>query len=194
MMPLSTCCRRMSGLTAWPQSTAQTMRSTFRAPSLPTCTCATSAAKLPKSASHGDAAAAIGAERRAPAGALRGEVQHAPQPRRLAQQLAAVVHRIAAGEMRRLVDAALDGRGVAGGADAAPVARQHALGRLVPDVLHPLVRDVVGALGAAGDVEVDAVLEQDWQEPRHDRGADHAMPPGDRQTVGAEPDHRAGSD
>ena len=76
---------------------------------------------------------------------------------------------------------------VVGRADAAPERGRNA-GRLLAHVFDALVGNVVGHVDRAIDgVGVDAVLERGREEPRHDRGADDAMAPGDGMPCASRP-------
>ena len=81
-MPPSICARMLSGLIGTPQSTAQTTLCTLTPPS-PTLTSATCATIGAEALGHRDAAHAALGRRRAPAGLLGGEPQHAGVARRV---------------------------------------------------------------------------------------------------------------
>ena len=91
--------------------------------------------------------------------------------------------RVDDGRRGQLVDEALDHECVARRAHAAPERGRNA-GRLLAHILDMVVGQFVRQLdGAVDRVDIDAVLEQCREGPRHDRGADDAVVPGDDLTA-----------
>ena len=111
-----------------PVSTAQTTRSTLHLAVLGDLDLGDLRDVAAEGELHGDAAAAAGRQRRAPAGLLGGEIEHGLGARRLAEQRAAELDRILLGGRGELVDEALDHEDIVGGADAAPEAGAEARG------------------------------------------------------------------
>ena len=182
-MPPSICALTMSGLTAMPQSTAQTTRSTLKPPSgrqrdlghLGDVACSNDSwTAMPRT--PGPAPAAV------PQPAFSAASSSTPQVARLVlEQAAAELDRVLAGRMRQLVDEHLGRRRRCGSsrpsATTAPARRRRSSpGR---PACSGSRRAGCGPLDRG---RVDAVLDHHGRErrARHDRLADDAVLPGRR--------------